>query len=116
MKTYKPRQHKDFEKDHSNIIECSQVDNIQRTNVVTLSQEVKALEKLGKGKTIPRNVEYQSEGLKERTENKEALDTMDDVKIIQKEYNKKKNQYNELKKETIEKAKELTKQINNNKE
>lgn len=90
--------------DSKNIIKCSQIDNIQRENVLTMDEEKAVLKRAGQNV----NLMYKQEATKikanmEKLKNrKEVFDILDEKRALEKAIKKNTETYNNLSKENKE--------------
>lgn len=100
-----------------NIIKCSQIDNIQRENVLTMEEERAVLKRAGKNV----NLMYKQEASKikanmEKIQNeREVFDILDKKRALEKEIKKNTQLYNNLSEENkkiYNRMKEETEQLN----
>lgn len=97
------RTEKDTENDKTIII-CEQGDNIQREGVLNLKQEIQLLERSGKllANSIDKNIENMEQEIKVERRLKEALDVLDEKRVLDKAIKKNTEEMERLKKENKE--------------
>ena len=97
------RKQSDIVKDKT-MIRCKQGDNVQREGVLSLKQEIQLMERSGKLLTnaIDKNIKNMEEEIKVEKRFKEALDLIDEKRILDKAIKKNTDEITKLKKENKE--------------
>lgn len=97
------RKQSDIAKDKT-IIRCVQGDNVQREGVLSLKQEIQLLERSGKllSQSIDKNIKNMEEEIKVERRFKEALDLIDEKRILDKAIKKNTDEINRMKQENKE--------------